>query len=132
MLRQAGHRHKAPSAAIGTSESTAGHCGSTTVTTGGEIHNLRVPGKASLLPVQHKPHLLRKDADNHPPFLVASEDVAFDLATYQSIREEADGVLSLLAQTFLRIHAEGEEEDAAVPAPIYVVCSLDRVDILHV
>ena len=44
---------KTPSAAVGTSESTAGHSGSNTIPAGGWISNLRVPGGASLLPVQH-------------------------------------------------------------------------------
>ena len=81
LLHQAGYRHKALSAAIGTSEPTAGHGGSTTIAAGGEIGNPRVPGGASLLSVKHKLHLLCENADNNPPCPVPAEDAVFDLVT---------------------------------------------------
>ena len=52
------------------------------------------------------------------------------MVTLQPVREVVDGVLSLRSQAPLRIHAEGEEEDAAILALFHVVRSLDRVDLV--
>ena len=49
------------------------------------------------------------------------------MVTLQTVREVADGVLSLRSQAALSIHAESEEEDAAVLALLLVVRSLERV-----
>jgi len=52
------------------------------------------------------------------------------LVTRQPIREVADGVLSLRPQSPLRVHVEGEEEDAAGLTLLLVVRSLNRVGLV--
>ena len=56
--------------------------------------------------------------------------MAFDLVTQQPDREVADGVRCLRSQAPLRIHAKGEEEDAAVLALFRVVRLLNRVGLI--
>ena len=50
-----------------------------------------------------------------------------DVATQHSVCEEPYRILGLLSQPPLRIHAEGEEEDAAFLEPFRVLLRLDRV-----
>ena len=50
-----------------------------------------------------------------------------DVATHQSVCEEPYRILGLLSQPPLRIHAEGEEEDAAFLEPFRVLLRLGRV-----
>jgi len=52
------------------------------------------------------------------------------LISLQTVCEVADGVLSLRSQAPLCIHAEGEEEDVAVLALLFVVRSLDSIGII--
>ena len=67
MLRQARHKQITYRTAVGTSESRAGYGGVTIVTTDCQIRNLSISTRRFFLFIQHKPHLLRENADENLP-----------------------------------------------------------------